>query len=186
MNLILANKFSLRNRIRIVNAVSKLYPYENIDYIYNFFIDAIFENDIKYILSNIDKNLYGIGIDKEGQLSWPLIPVINKYFGNHKFSEIDCPENIIQTYKKFLLNVLDGRKELKIYLSNYGIEELIGKILLELNFKRYLISHLDYFGEAATKSLRSIRDDKINYQEASDILRIVRNNPEEKIYIYAN
>lgn len=186
MNLILANELSLKNRIRIINAVSKLYPYENVDHIYNFFIETIFDKDVKYILSNVKGNLYGIGINKEGQLSWPLIPVNQKYFGNHKPSQIDCPDNIIEIYKKFLVKVLDTNNQLKIYLSNYGIEELLGRIFLELNFKKYLVSHLDYFGEAATKSLGSIKDDKINYQQASDFLKKIRNNPEEKIYIYAN
>jgi len=188
MNLISFKKLNLKNKMRIVNLISQYYPYEDIGEIYGFFLNDLKSKKNNYFITSIKRKLYGIGFckSKKSLLYWPLIPLDKKYFGNHKTPKCECKEEYKANYENFLNTVLEKNKTYAIILSNYGIENIIADIFIKkLSYNKYLSSHTDYYGDAA-KYFKSISNDRLNYKNASPELKSIRNNFEERIYVYTN
>jgi len=76
MNLISFKNLNIRNKLRIINRISEYYPYENINHIYQYFLEDMNLDNVNYYLINRNNMIHGVGIYTEGYqnyLCWPLI-----------------------------------------------------------------------------------------------------------------
>lgn len=189
MNLISFKNLNIRNKLRIINRISEYYPYENINHIYQYFLEDMNLDNVNYYLINRNNMIHGVGIYTEGYqnyLCWPLIFLDHKYFGNHKKCSYILNKKSEDDFTVLLSVILQKQDTYSIFLSNYGIEEIIGNILEKVfNFKKYETSKESYFGHSV-ELLENIKHDQLNYRDANKDLQIIRNNPEEKIYVYTN
>lgn len=188
MNLILFKNLNLKNKMRVVNLISQYYPYEDINNIYNYFLVELETYDANYIITSVNKRIYGIGLDKtsETYLYWPILPLDKKYFGNHAAASYFCSEEYKNNFKLFLSKIISNGTIYYAFLSTYGIENIFGDIFENaFNFKKRLSSKEEYWGGGAT-FLQNIREDNLNYKNVTEELRTVRDNPREEIYVYTN
>jgi hypothetical protein len=190
MSLILFNKLNVKNKRRIINIVSGNYPYEDIEDIYNFFLNEIFESNTKYFIRKDKHSLVGLGYKIDNYavyLYWPFIYSKDKYLGQHKNPFFRVEEIDIQNFINIYKSIIDYKNK-KIFAcsSNYGMEKVIKDIFLNhLGLFEKEIPQESYWGEKY-KNFIDIKNDSVNYQQVDEIKKVIRQNPQEKIYVLSN
>jgi hypothetical protein len=189
MNLISFKKLNNRNKIRIVNIVSSNYPYENIDDIYKFFLLDVYNKNIEYFIRTQEKSLVGIGYEIRDEcldLYWPFIKSQEKYLGQHKLPSFKINTIDVNNFKNlYEESVRPLEKKVFAYSSNYGMEKEIKNLLVELGLNSKKITQEDYWGEKY-QNITDVKNDKINYKNLNNEMKIIRQNPEEEIYVLSN
>lgn len=189
MNSISFKKLNEKNKRKILNIVSGNYPYENIDDSYKFFLKDLYENDLEYYIRYEKKSLVGMGygINEEYiDLYWPFIKSNRKYLGQHKPPFFEISNQDIENFKKLYLEIMKPlNKKIFAYASDYGMEKQIKMILLEMGFKQEKVTQEMYWGEKY-KNIIDVKNDSRNYKNMNESMKIIRQNPDEEIYLLSN
>lgn len=189
MNSISFKKLNNKNKRKILNIISGNYPYENIDDSYKFFLQDIYQDNIEYYIRYENKSLVGIGYginESYIDLYWPFIKSDKKYLGQHKPPFFDIENKDVINFKRLYLEVIKpiGKKAFA-YSSDYGMEKQIKDIMLELGFKEERVTQEAYWKDKY-KNIVDVKNDVKNYKSMNESMKIIRQNPEEKIYVLSN
>lgn len=190
MSLILFNNLNAKNRRRIINIVSGNYPYEDVEDVYNFFLNEVFESDTKYYIKKDKHSLVGLGYKTDGDnihLYWPFIYSKQKYLGQHKNSFFKIESADVQNFISIYESIIDYRnKKIFAYSSDYGMEKVIKDICLNnLGLFEKEITQESYWGDKY-KNIIDVKNDFVNYKQVDETKKLIRQNPQEKIYVLSN